>query len=376
MGYRKHRVCFPFIGDSVGGSHISALLLIEGLRQNNVEVVVVLHVSGPLESELKHRGIPWVWAPKGCEVGKGRSLSSVIEVLSATKRLTRFVRNHAFDVVHTNDGRIHKTWGLAARLAGAAFVLHYRIATWSFGLVVYSQLATKVIMISEYCKRSLPVLMRRRSSIVENPFDFGMVTRIDKSVARHELRSQIGAGEKSLMIGFVGNFIHQKRASLFVEVANEVRRRISEDVRFPMFGDPRELRGDIERRIRELGMDDRIHLMGTRFPIEPVLAGLDVYVAPAVREGFGRTLVEAMGVGVPVIAADDGGHREIIREGVTGYLVRRDNKESFADRVVDIVNDRERTVRMSEAAFSEVQGRFSVQRHVEGVVGIYNSLVS
>ena len=90
-----------------------------------MEVVVVLHVSGPLESELKRRGIPWVWAPKGCEVGKGRSLSSVIEVLSATKRLTRFVRNHAFDVVHTNDGRIHKTWGLAARLAIRSRMIAY-----------------------------------------------------------------------------------------------------------------------------------------------------------------------------------------------------------------------------------------------------------
>ena len=103
---------------------------------------------------------------------------------------------------------------------------------------------------------------------------------------------------------------------------------------FPMFGETdgtrdKNLRKEVVERIVKFDLMTQCRLMGPRFPIEQWMMGLDALVVPAVRETFGRTLVEAMLCGTPVVAADDGGHREIIRHGETGFLVQPDNPEAF-----------------------------------------------
>ena len=92
-----------------------------------------------------------------------------------------------------------------------------------------------------------------------------------------------------------------------------------------MFGDTdrvrdKSLKHEVTRKIAEHGLASQCVLMGPRFPIEPWIMGCDMLVAPAVNETFGRTLVEAMLCGTPVVAADDGGHKEIIRHGETGTV--------------------------------------------------------
>ena len=95
-----------------------------------------------------------------------------------------------------------------------------------------------------------------------------------------------------------------------------------------MFGEDREpMRQQVMDRISALGLRERCFFMGPHYPIGPWIAGCDVLVAPAVAEGSGRALVEAMLIGTPVVATNDGGHCEIINHGETGYLVPADNPE-------------------------------------------------
>ena len=110
---------------------------------------------------------------------------------------------------------------------------------------------------------------------------------------------------------------------------------------FPMYGETdgtrdKRLKGEVVERIVKYDLTTQCRLMGPKFPIEPWMMGLDVLVVPAVREPFGRTLVEAMLCGTPVVAADDGGHREIIRHGETGFLVQPGKPEAFTDVVADL----------------------------------------
>ena len=115
--------------------------------------------------------------------------------------------------------------------------------------------------------------------------------------------------------------------------------------------------------------------MGIQYPIEPWMAGLDVLVAPAVNEPFGRTLVEAMLCGTPVVAADDGGHREIIRHGETGLLVRPDDPAAFADAVASLLaNPRLARAIVGEGKI-EALAKYSVEAHVERIQAIYDSLL-
>ena len=115
--------------------------------------------------------------------------------------------------------------------------------------------------------------------------------------------------------------------------------------------------------------------MGSRYPIEPWIAGMDVLIAPAVSEAFGRTLVEAMLCGTPVVAADDGGHREIIQHGKTGLLVEADSPVAFADAVCELLEKPEMARSIAATAKVEALKNYSVEAHVERIQSIYEAVL-
>ena len=116
--------------------------------------------------------------------------------------------------------------------------------------------------------------------------------------------------------------------------------------------------------------------MGFRRPIEPWMQALDVLLVPAVREPFGRTLIEAMFLGTPVVATDDGGNREAIENDVTGFLVPPDQPESFVEPIHLLLTDLPLRQRIVEAARSEVFASHNVENHVNRLTAIYEDVAT
>ena len=102
-----------------------------------------------------------------------------------------------------------------------------------------------------------------------------------------------------------------------------------------------------------------------------LLAGCDLLLAPAVNEGHGRALVEAMLAGTPVIASASGGHQEIVRQNETGILVAPEESEAMADAAVALLNIPDRT------AMTAVAGTWARQsflpRHGKAVASLYRA---
>lgn len=369
------RVCFPFVGDTIGGSHVSAAQFISQLPRREVEPVVVLHRDGSLGAFLAEQGIDVEHCPDVRLVEPAPIASQLVTMLRAVFPLARFLRRRRIDIVHTNDARMHLTWGLATRMAGARFVWHQRTPEGSRRLDIYSRLADAVITISDFCHSVFPPGMSQRARVIENPFAVD-AARPDRVAARIALLTELSASGDVAVIAFVGNLINRKRPLTFVEAAARLRERLGDRAYFPMFGEPRTgLRERVEQRIESLGLTGRCLLMGARFPIEPWIAACDVLLAPAVDEGFGRALVEAMLVGTPVVAADHGGHREIIEQGRTGLLVAPDDADAFCDAVMTLLSDPARADAISEEARRHASARFSIEKHVERVCAVYDELL-
>lgn len=139
----------------------------------------------------------------------------------------------------------------------------------------------------------------------------------------------------------VGRLARRKRQRPLVGVLADVRRRLPDGValRAVLVGDGpqlRVLRGDIARS----GLADVVELPGalTRPDIREILAGADVYVAPATLESFGIAALEARCAGVPVVAMSRGGAGEFVRDGREGFLVADD--AALADALVALASDR------------------------------------
>jgi glycosyltransferase involved in cell wall biosynthesis len=370
-------VLFPFVGDSIGGSHISALTLVNALPALGVRPVIGLHSDdGPLAPYLRERGIPYDTLP-GRVVAGGGLAREVVAICRSGTGLAPLLRARGIGIVHTNDARMHLTWTLAARFAGAAHVWHQRTINPSRRLGLYSRLPARIVAISGYCCAGLPPAMASRARVIDEPFDSTTLTGEAAIAARRRVAQEFGIDEPATIVGFVGNMETQKRPGLFLEMAARYAGMSNTNSHFVMVGDTRGfLSADRQAGLQTGPLAGRLHLAGPRFPVLPFMAAFDVLVAPGVREGLGRTVIEAMLQATSVVAADDGGHREIIENGRTGLLARVDDADDFARCLSRLLGDPGLRAAMAVAGQSAVTQRYDARRHAAAMVNLYGELAA
>src|SRR3546814_16641998 len=103
-------------------------------------------------------------------------------------------------------------------------------------------------------------------------------------------------------------------------------------------------------------------MMGFRHPSEPWMAACDALLVTAVDEPFGRTLIEAMLLETPDIAANSGGNPEAIEDGENGLIVPPDDPESFADAALALIDDPARAQRIAVTAHEQALSRSDARR--------------
>ncbi|WP_179953908.1 glycosyltransferase [Denitrobaculum tricleocarpae] len=369
------RIGFPFVGDTIGGSQVSVLLLIGALDRTRFEPVIVLHEEGHFAEYLTARNIDYVLAPRIPLVVGGGLLIRLRAMLKCSGRLAAFLREQKIDIVHTNDARMHLTWVLAARRAGAKFVWHQRTRLRLANSVYFTLLAHRVFAVSEFIRGGYSNLLRPKVRTLLDPVV--LETSVPaRDIAKKRLCEELSVPEHTRLIAFVGNLRDQKRPMVCVEAASALKQRYGEDVLCLFFGEERMPTAQrVQERIAELDLSKTCRLMGSRFPIEPLLAGCDLLMAPAVYEGFGRVLIEAMLVGTPVIASSDGGHLEIVDHGLNGLLVPVDDSSAFAASAIDLLEDPVRANALAKAARDPAFKRHSLKRHAEIVQNCYASML-
>ena len=158
------RICYPFVGSSFGGSHISALSLIRNLDRARFEPLIVVHERGPVTQRLEAEGLDYELLPLPRYVGRDHSpFGHLCAILQTLPILYRFLRRNDVAAVHTNDARMHLTWTLPARLARSATVWHER-ALFSASRLSRLMIAlpSRIISISRFVAERLPARLSGR----------------------------------------------------------------------------------------------------------------------------------------------------------------------------------------------------------------------
>jgi glycosyltransferase involved in cell wall biosynthesis len=381
------RVLFPFVGGAtIGGSHISALKLAAALDRSRFDAVIVLHrEAGALGDYVAGIGLdyevltdPPIMAPRAVRTAADATFPGYF--LRSLPRLVAFLRDARIDIVHTNDGRMHATWGLPARLAGRRFVWHHRGSPSAAGVnLIAGALAHRILAVSHFARPSRPIRsIEEKFSVVRSPFDFSGDPP-DRAESHAALCRELGLPPDSILLGYFGVLNDRKRPVHFVEaVAAAAHAMPAREIHGLIFGRPEAAGAMLDEMCRAraegLRIADRLHLMGFRSPIEPAMSGVDALLVTALAEPFGRTLIEAMHLGTPVIATDHGGNPEAIADGRTGFLVDPINPVSFADPVRRLVEDADLRRRVTASAREKVHQSYGLERHVAEVSRVYLEL--
>jgi glycosyltransferase involved in cell wall biosynthesis len=169
----------------------------------------------------------------------------------------------------------------------------------------------------------------------------------------------------------VACFKPQKSPLDLVRIANLVKAKVPQ-VKFVMIGDG-ELRPDIETLIRELSLTDTVKLLGWRDDVPVMIKLMDVCVLTSLWEGLPRVILEAFVSGVPVVATPADGTREVVKDGLTGFLAGFHDLPAFAARIVACLEDPEKNKMIVENADKLVTGSFDIDNMIQDIARLYES---
>jgi glycosyltransferase involved in cell wall biosynthesis len=295
-------------------------------------------------------------------------------------RLARFIRERKIEIIHAHIARDYLPAALAAKLAGRVGLvitrhvlfplrkLHGKMLKRVDGVVAVSHAVADAL-------RAQDIFDPARIVVIHNGIDLERFAR--NGTARDSLRGFIKPGN-SFLVGMVGHLAPIKGQDEFIRAAAIVTSRRA-DVTFIIAGEDKSRTGEnrrrLERLIGELGLSDRVHLLGWVDDVPALLSALDLLVSPSRSEPFGLSIVEGMACGAPLIATMSEGAREILEDGVTGLLLPSGSPEELAGAIVRLLDDEEGRRSLSARALAAVRDRFTLERMAGATEQLYRSVL-
>lgn len=389
-----HRVLYVSPVGELGGAELSLLDLARSLDQRHFEPSVVCFRAGPLVEACERLGIPARVIPADSRFlrlsFRGRRRSSLLvgllglRTIGTVLRLASFIRSSGIALVHTNGTKAHLLGSLAAVLATKPVVWHVRDFLGSgFQERVLLRLAkacaTKVLVNSNAVARSFAGLRQSKVLTVYNGVD---AQRFYLGVDGAEIRQELGIGLDVPLVGMVGIMTPWKGQDVFLRALPTVRARFP-GARFLLVGDEIYVteghggyRAQLVRLADALGVPSQVLFMGYRDDVHRMMAALDVLVHASIEpEPFGRVLIEGMAAGRAVIASNAGGVPEIVIHGETGLLVPPGDATALAEAIIKLLENPPLRQMMGKRGRERVESEFSLEKHVETVSRIYQSIL-
>ena len=370
------RVCHVMSADLWAGAEIQLATLASYLvTRTDIEMTAVLFNEGALARELRRLGIETVVIDE--------QTNDAIRILS---KLVPFLKRRRFDLLHTHRYKDNILGSVAAKAAGIRHVVRTvhgvseAMQGWPhFKFRCYDLVDTAVLRYA--ADRIIGVSYRISQQLVENGHMPSKVTSIHNGIdfkkvevvrSRDEFRAELGIGPGTTLIGTVGRLAPVKGHSVLLRAATRIRRR-TDDVKFILVGDGR-LEDELKRFASVQGLGDVCLFTGARMDTPDLLAAMDIFTLPSLSEGIPMALLEAMALGIPVVAASVGGVPEVVTHGQTGLLVRSGDEYELADACIDLVNDRRRAACLAANGKALVHARFSHDRNGAAVAALYQAI--
>jgi glycosyltransferase involved in cell wall biosynthesis/ribosomal protein S18 acetylase RimI-like enzyme len=360
------------------------LAQLRALRDAGFEVTSI-SAPGPWVADLESEGIRHEAWPSATRAWDPRADAR------AFGELVGILRRGRYDLVHTHNPKPGVMGRLAARIVGVPCVVntvHGLYATpddrvrRKAPVLAAEWIAARFSDLELYQSaedlswaRRLGVVRTGRWTHLGNGLN---LSTFEPSLAAGErvakTRRDLGIADDELVVGTVGRLVAEKGYRELFEAAGPVRRRFP-TARFVVVGDRDIDKWDAlsEEELRRASAD--VLFAGWREDVPELMALMDVFVLPSWREGMPRSAIEAAASGTPLVLTDIRGCREVVREGVEGFLVPPRRPDLLARAIERLLDDPGLRVRMGEAARARAEDRFDERRVTATVVGTTRRLL-
>jgi glycosyltransferase involved in cell wall biosynthesis len=266
-------------------------------------------------------------------------------------------------LVHTEHGARHST------VPNKVIDLISRAYDHSIGTLIVKS-ARRNIGVSESACEFLKHLGAANTQVIYNGIDTSIFERKDTNC-----RQKLGISNDDIIITFVGRLIYAKGAQDLISALSRIK-NTAPNAKLLIVGDG-PYRTELEKLARQTDCHSSILFLGQKNQDEviDVLSATDIFVNPSYSEGLGISVLEAASIGLPIIATDVGGTREIITTDKTGILIKAGDVEQLAEELLRLCANTELREKLGENARILAEQKFNWDKITGEYIKLYTSLV-
>jgi glycosyltransferase involved in cell wall biosynthesis len=356
------------VGELFGGVERHVVGMLKSLRARGIGALVILFHNGELAVRVRELGFEPIILP-------GRNLI----VLSTARVIARMLEQHNIDVLHVHGYKAAVLCAIARRWYPCAMVKTEHglpepmvgglLGAWRNRLYhLCDSMATRIAASTVcYVTKDLQKYYRRMHSGLRTIVIPNGVESMDRSQFPRpaELR------ETYFNLLLVGRLDMVKGHHLAIEAMTV--ESVAPDIHLYILGiGPREQQ--LRALVDSLGLTDRVHILGFRRNVYDYIGHCDALLMPSLHEGLPYTLLEAMALGIPIIASRVGGLAEVLRDGDMGLLTPPQDPASLAVAIAHLRNDQGLCSRLGKAARRLQEENYSLEAMTEGYLAVYRTL--
>lgn len=368
---RRPRVLQFITSFDIGGTERQCVELLNRIDQDRFDVrLAVLNNRGAFLEKIVHR------FPSPPEFPLTAFYN--FNALKQLSRLRRLLIKDRIEILHAHDFYSGILGSAAARLTSTRVIAAQRHIHLSdryvheIGQRIAHKLAHKILVNSAAIREHIVYSSHADpNKIVVIHNGLNVPTNVEELRREYSasLRAELNLNKDNIIIGTVARLQPVKGHNRLLEAAKEV---IAQHpyVHFVLVGDG-PLRSKLEQQAADLGVAGQVHFLGERSNSSQLVAGFDISALASLHEGLPNSVMEAMGVGVPVVATAVQGTTELVKDYETGVLVPPDNAGALAERLDFALSHIEEMKLIGGQGRRFIQSQFSIQRMVDSVENLY-----
>ena len=300
--------------------------------------------------------------------------------LWAARRVGRAMVRGAYDVCHAHTAHAHMIAVAARWFASAkpALIVSRRVdfslhkAPFGLSKLKYMLGVDRFVSVSDYIRRVMVSdgLDGSRIEVVRSCQDSARFENVEAGALKEEL----GIAPDAPVLGNVSALVGHKGQRYLLDAMPKILEE-APNLALVIVGDGK-LRGALTAQARRLGIEDRVVFAGHRDDVLRFYRIFDVFAMSSEMEGMGGAILEAMGMGCPVVATNAGGIPEVVQDERNGLLVQRCDPDALAKGVLRMLQDADLRRRCVEGGQRTLREEFSVDTLVENTLAVYRDVLS
>lgn len=325
-------------------------------RQRFASDVIAFVTGGPLEEEIRNAGIAVTVFQKRTKLGLG-----------VAQKINKQLRTSTPAILHAHLAGA-EIWGMrAARKAGVPATLitvhstYQEEPQWRLTLRKHAWSEANVLV---------AVSVAVQDFLLQNGVPLEKIRVIPNGIDINKFEPGWVRKNERRVLGTVGRLEKAKGHDVLIRALAQLPPTV--ELKIAGVGSQRK---NLEKLIVNLGLSNRVHLVGDVLNIADFLRGCDLFVFPSLWEGLGLALIEAAAMKLPIVATSVGGTPEVVRDGESARLVQPNDPTALAEAISWMLEHPEDAKRMGEQARKTVVERFSVEQMVAAYSALYEEIV-